>query len=315
MALASGGATIVSGCGGGANALPWVPTNPNQGNANRIAFSSNRDGNFEIYTMNPDGTDVQRITTATGDDTKPAWSRDKTKLAFVSERDGNPEIYIQNIAGGKPVGAAKRITDNPAFDGAPSWNPDGTQLVFESQRGGPNTLYILDTETRVVNRLTQRTGFLEQNPAWSPKGDLIAFQSADFSVGSNPNGFPSFIYTVKINGADAKKITDNPGAANGGVDVDPAWNPSATQIAFFRSNPNLLSVAVVDGAITNLIPSSSSGLGYTDPSYGPDGKRVICSKYSNASANLSLYILNADGTGANIIRVTDDSSEDKDPSW
>lgn len=62
--------------------------------AGRIAFASERDGDFEIYTMNPDGTGVVQLTDNTASDRYPAWSADGTKIAFSSDRDGDEEIHV-----------------------------------------------------------------------------------------------------------------------------------------------------------------------------------------------------------------------------
>src|SRR5437867_1296846 len=60
----------------------------------RIVSEAARDGNKELYTMNPDGTDVKRLTTSVGDDSNPAWSLDGKKIVFHTNRDGNNEIYV-----------------------------------------------------------------------------------------------------------------------------------------------------------------------------------------------------------------------------
>ena len=85
----------------------------------RIAFASNRAGNFEIYVMNANGTGVTRITHNSAFDDEPAWSPDGTKLAFVSERAGNAEIYVMNANGT----GVTRLTNNPAIDEEPAWGP------------------------------------------------------------------------------------------------------------------------------------------------------------------------------------------------
>ncbi len=83
----------------------------------KIAFSSNRDGNDEIYTMNPDGTGVTRLTFAPGVDLNPAWSPDSQRIAWYSNRDGNDEIYVMNADGSNVV----RVTTNTVSDILPSW--------------------------------------------------------------------------------------------------------------------------------------------------------------------------------------------------
>jgi dipeptidyl aminopeptidase/acylaminoacyl peptidase len=65
----------------------------------KIAFISDRDGNNEIYVMNPDGSDQTRLTNNNYDDGAPAWSPDGTKIASNTNRDGNHEIYTMNADG------------------------------------------------------------------------------------------------------------------------------------------------------------------------------------------------------------------------
>ena len=81
----------------------------------KIAFETNRDGNFEIYSMNPDGSGQTNLTNNPADDTIPAWSPDGTKIAFTSFRDGNPEIYSMNADGSGQT----RLTNSPALASPP----------------------------------------------------------------------------------------------------------------------------------------------------------------------------------------------------
>ena len=85
----------------------------------KIAFTSNRDGNYEIYVMDPDGTNQARLTDNSHDDYSPSWSPDGTKIAFQSNRDGNYEIYVMNADGSNQT----RLTDNSKNDRSPSWGP------------------------------------------------------------------------------------------------------------------------------------------------------------------------------------------------
>ena len=65
----------------------------------KIVFTSDRDGNSEIYVMNPDGSGQTRLTNNGAIDADPVWSPDGTKIAFWSERDGPAEIYVMNADG------------------------------------------------------------------------------------------------------------------------------------------------------------------------------------------------------------------------
>lgn len=83
-----------------------------------IAFASDRDGNWEIYVMNSDGSNVRRLTNNAATDDSPTWSPDNQQLAFASDRDGDFEIYILNVSDGAVV---QQVTKNTAQDRWPLW--------------------------------------------------------------------------------------------------------------------------------------------------------------------------------------------------
>ena len=92
----------------------WSP------DSNRIAFSSDRRGdfeNFDIYVMDVDGGNQQKLTNNRGDDSAPSWSPDSNRIAFYSRRDGNAEIYVMDVDGGNP----QNLTNNPHADASPAW--------------------------------------------------------------------------------------------------------------------------------------------------------------------------------------------------
>jgi Tol biopolymer transport system component len=104
-------ALVVSGC------IPRLASTPVP-KPGKIAFSSIRDGNGEIYVMNADGMELVQLTHDPADDVGPAWSPDGKRIAFTSNRDGNAEVYMMNADGTEPV----NLTDNPANDSHPAWS-------------------------------------------------------------------------------------------------------------------------------------------------------------------------------------------------
>ena len=91
----------------------WSP------NGSRIAFHSNRTGNWDIFLANPDGSAVVNLTAHSGENFLPAWSRDGSRIAFQTNRDGNAEVYVMNADGS----AAVRLTNEPGVDSFPAWRP------------------------------------------------------------------------------------------------------------------------------------------------------------------------------------------------
>jgi Ca2+-binding RTX toxin-like protein len=137
-----------------------------------IAFSSDRDGNREIYVMNADGTDQRRLTNTGGTvdpidphglDADPAWSPDGKQIVFDSNRDGDYEIYVMNADGSDQ----RNLSTNPSLDALPEWSPDGKDIVFESERAakGNRDIYVMTTDGVVIDRLTTVDGF-DEMPDW-----------------------------------------------------------------------------------------------------------------------------------------------------
>jgi Tol biopolymer transport system component len=90
----------------------------------KIAFVSDRDGNSEIYVMDPDGSDVTRLTNDPAGDLAPAWSPDGRRIAFVRNR----EIVVMNADGT----GVTQLTDGRCCSDNPAWSPDGRSIAFDS---------------------------------------------------------------------------------------------------------------------------------------------------------------------------------------
>jgi Tol biopolymer transport system component len=99
----------------------------------RIAFSSERDGNAEIYVMKADGSGVTRLTNTKADDGDPSWSPDGKRIAFVSGRNGKAEIFTMN-ADGSDQKTLVSMDRGDAVD--PRWSPDGATIAFVHRPDG-----------------------------------------------------------------------------------------------------------------------------------------------------------------------------------
>src|SRR5881394_531409 len=145
----------------------WSP------DGSKIAFAATRNGNWDIYVMNADGSNVTRLTTDPANDVAPDWSRDGKQIVFTSTRgEGWRDIYVMNVDGTN----VKRLTSDPASDNNPVWSPDGSKIAFSSDRvgGGDTEIYVMNADGSGMTRLTFDPGPNDM-PDWSPDGALIAY--------------------------------------------------------------------------------------------------------------------------------------------
>lgn len=194
---------------GVATRLTFTNTTPTSGPENRaeswspdgkkIAFHSSRDGNFEIYTMNADGSNQTRLTDNPASDTFARWSPDGQRIAFTSSRSGDFEIWTMN-----PDGTGLfRVTNSLGEDAWPSWSPDGQQLTFHSRRTGVLDIYRMNADgTGAATRLTFTPTQFEYFPIWSPDGTRIVYN------GTDPVTSATSIYTISaVDGSDTARVT------------------------------------------------------------------------------------------------------------
>ncbi len=119
------------------SASEWGPVwSPDGGG---FAFSSDRDGDYEIYKMSADGSGVTQLTDDSASDAAPAWSPDGSRITFHTDRDGDYEIYVMNADGSGVI----KLTDNSAWAGEAAWSPDGSRIAFHSDRDGDYEIYVM----------------------------------------------------------------------------------------------------------------------------------------------------------------------------
>src|SRR5215211_7250097 len=142
------------------------------GGNGKIAFVSARStgagvdnptGDWEIFTMKPDGTSLTQLTFNTADDSPPNWSPDGTRIVFASNRDGDYEIYTMSANGANQLNRSQ----NAASDYAPNWSPNGQRIAFTCFRDGNDEIYRMrvngSLQTLLSNNLANDT-----EPDWQP---------------------------------------------------------------------------------------------------------------------------------------------------
>ena len=243
----------------------------------RIAFTSDRDGNLGVYVMDADGANPRRLTDHDAWDGYQSWSPDGRRIAFQSYRDGNWEVYVMDAAGGNP----QRLTDHDASDGNPSWSPDGQRIAFTSDRDGNLEVYVMDADGRNPRRLTDHDAW-DAMPSWSPDGQRIAFESdRDGNLD---------VYVMDADGANPRRLTDHDAWAR-----FPSWSPDGQRIAFESDRDGNREVYVMDADGANPRRLTDHDASDGAPSWSPDGRRIAFE--SDRDGNFEVYVMDADGDG------------------
>jgi Tol biopolymer transport system component len=269
-------ATVVPAPGSRPSSLPPLPPMPG-----RIAFQSSRDGNWEIYTMQADGSSESRLTNSAADDLYPAWSPDGSRLAFTSGRDGNWEIYTMTADGAGQV----RLTTDASNDWYPAWSPDGSRIAFQTDREGNAEIYAIPSLGGVATRLTQYKGNNER-PTWSPDGQRLAFDSDLLEYGTVSAGIDLYVLQV------GSSVTPTRLLRNAEY---PAWSPDGSRIAYHAQGYGAWDIYTMraDGSGVNRITSYPADNRY--PAWSPDGRWIAFS--SNRDGQWEVYATLSDGTG------------------
>jgi Tol biopolymer transport system component len=328
---------LVAGCGGGSANAPSESAAPiDRG----IVFSSNRDGDFEIYLMDPDGSGVRQLTRNESqgeneaDDGSPSWSLDGRQIAFTSTRDhegdgfDSQELYVMEADGDGQT----RLTDNESGEGRPTWSPDGDWLLFARRAvEQPVTeeealkfrLELMRPDGSETKKLFEADALLVSGATWSPDGKELAFTGCEIVE----RQLDCEVWVANADGSDAKKVTDGPGRSAG-----PAWSPDGRRIAFTSDRDRNGDCFFHDctgwnGEIYVMNADGSDSKRLTDdpgddtsPTWSPDGTRIAFSALRNVeggvddpSENYEIFVMDADGS--ELVQLTSNTSWDWQPDW
>ena len=147
----------------------------------RIAFSSNREGSYDLYLMEADGSGLRRLTTDPGDEGEPVWTPDGSRLIYTATTRGKPsQLYVLRPDGRPP----QALTSGPGNAHSPAVSADGRSLAFVSTRDGNQEIYLMPVGGGSARRLT-RTDQRESHARFLPDGDLLfAVERSGRSKGS-----------------------------------------------------------------------------------------------------------------------------------
>ncbi|MEC4720023.1 amidohydrolase family protein [Noviherbaspirillum sp. CPCC 100848] len=287
---AGGSATRITGWEIEPTAPVWSP------DGKLIAFQNyTPQGNYHLYTIEPNGANLKEVTTGFFDDREPAWTPDGSSLVFASDRsgDGQYKIWRVAVAGGTPV----QITKGPGAESNPVVSPDGTQVAYTDTNRVFRAAYSGNDAATLVG-----PGAF---PAWMPNGQGLVFQTGtralnmdgrEVTSGEDLFPFPvrwlpdgRFLYT-----ADGKiRIRDSAGGNMRDV-------PFSASITVKRPNFTKTKDRHFDDVAQRQI------MGISAPALSPDGRRI---------AFVALNDVWVMTIGEAPVRLTNDKDRDGSPQW
>lgn len=267
----------------------------------RIAFTSNRSGNNDVYVMNTDGSGVTNLTNNPANDYDPYWSPDGTRLVFTRLEDGIYSLYVMNADGSGQT----NLTSGLGFAAGAAWSPDGNYILFSGRPTATGTdadVYRMDANGANVTQLTNTPGLLEVYPVYSPDMTRIAYAIRDPA-----NSNLADIFVMNADGSGVTNLTNN-----SWDDFHAAWSPDGAKIAFTSNRDGNQEIYTInpDGSDpTNLTNNlASDGFG----NWSPDGTQFVF--HSNRGTNIfDVYVMNADGSGQT--NLTNNPAVDQRPAW
>jgi TolB protein len=275
----------------------------------KVAVASDRAGGKvrEIYAMDWDGADIQRITNHKSIALSPAWSPDGTRIAYTAfvertrTQTRNADMFIYELLSGKRW----LVSYRQGLNSGANFTNDGKNLYLTLSQNGNPDIYKIDTEGAMVSRLTNGPrGAMNVEPATSPDGHHIAFSS-------DRSGQP-MIYTMDTSGQSIKRLT-----FAGHYNATPAWSPDGKKLAFAGWEADHFDVFTMnaDGSGMLRITSAKKPGGHAamneDPVFSADGRMLMYT--SNRTGTNQIYISNLDGSEER--RVTNDNYNYFKPKW
>ena len=250
----------------------------------KIVFASNRNGNLDIYLMNPDGSDVIQLTEHLSGDYDPVFSPTGEHILFVSHRDGIRDLYLMDTNGRN----VKRVFTRAADRSQPAWAPDGKKIVYF--RYHDQAIYTAGIDGKNETPLALAGEFGGQ-PAWSPDGERIVFSFGPAAEGHKipPDGYP--LIFISPQGGNRRKVSLGDIRHTG-----PSWSPDGEWIAFadfpwflHERDQGTIHMMKPNGTERKQIVPKAGGYA-RDPKWSPDSTHLLYEK--NVNGELQIFTVN-----------------------
>ncbi|MBA2304945.1 MAG: PD40 domain-containing protein, partial [Acidobacteria bacterium] len=273
----------------------------------RIAFQSYRNGTWDIWTIEPDGSNPAAITSGPFDDREPHWSPDGARVAFSSDRSGNYDIWALELATGK----VQRVTADPGNDVWPAWSPDGREIAFVASGRTAPGIYAVSLQGG--ERMLAPSNGMLGGPVWMPRAESVVFSAlsngvtrlmlGDRELSADEDVFPFRPNWAATQGALEPSLIYS---ADGHIKERRGGGAGAIRVVPFEADLPVMRARYTPRTRDFDSTTPRRALGIVRPGLSPDGERVVFAALGD------VWIARR---GQAPTRVTDDAHEDTDPAW
>ncbi|OJJ19880.1 hypothetical protein BKI52_15480 [marine bacterium AO1-C] len=262
-------------------------------NEERIVFSSNRNGNFDIFSMRPDGSDCLQLTQFSGNDIWPKWSPNGKKMVYCSKRGGRHQIYLMNRDGSQK----RNLSNNIYNELNPVISPDGTKIAFNSKESGSYQLYVMNIDGTNRKRLTNSGPFCGRAD-WSPDGSKLVYVSVESGVYE--------LYRMNADGSGKKQLTQfNTEVGN------PAWSKDGYYVLFHAHENEVDKLFRIKADGTNLKKLKDSKQSDFLARWNGNSKKLVYTSIRGNNYDLYTYDLTTRAEK----QLTQSTAKDQHPDW
>lgn len=282
----------------------------------RIYFGTDRWGNWELASMRPDGSDVQRITNTATDEIRPdayVGGDGSVRLVFLAGDFNAAYFDLYTMTVGDPSSLRQLTEGGTGRD--PRWSPDGARIAYASFQTGQFDVYLMNANGSGQHAITDNPS-IDRKPAWSPDGATLAFSSNR----DGHRGREAAVYLMNTDGSNIRRVTWLESQ-----DGQSSFSPDGSKMVWVDGlcssggcGPSHLYVGNLDGSgVVQLTHGDSND---QDPVFSPDGAKVAFSTvtvqdaYRGKPDALDIATVNIDGTGLHNLTGPNGSSEYA-PAW
>jgi len=259
---------------------------------NKIAFRSYLDGDFELFTVISDGTELTQITFNNVYEGSFAWIANGQGFVIYSEREGPGQLFTIDYKGESNV----NISNNSYSDRQPDVLHPSNRIAFITEQGGQNNIMTMDIVGTSRSFVTNSSD-LDIDPEWSPDGQKILFYR--YSTTGGPHG----IYVIDATGSNLTFLIE--GGSN------PSWSPNGSQIVYVAHDGHDNEIFIADADGSNPVNISNTDSDDEDPDWSPDGTTIVF--VSDRDGDQEIFVMDIDG--ANVRQITYNTHGDDSPSW